>query len=886
MPLSAGDKLGPYEIVAPIGKGGMGEVYRAHDPRTGRDVAIKVSAERFNERFDREVRAVAALNHPNICSLFDVGPNFLVMEYIEGEAPQGPLPLEAALRIARQICDALEAAHDKGITHRDLKPANIKIKPDGTVKVLDFGLAKVEPSSAVSQSENSPTLSMAATQMGVILGTAGYMSPEQARGKAVDKRADIWAFGVVLYEMVTGHRLFEGEDLTDTLASVVKIDPDLGKAPVELRRLLEKCLQKDPRKRLRDIGDVWGFLDDGRATSPQAASVPRKRAWLWPAIAALCAILAAGAVIAWAPWRAEPLKPLVRLEVDLGADVALPAPNGPATYIALSPDGMRLAYVASVAGAPSRLYTRRLDQAKATELPGTLGASSPFFSPDGQWIGFYTGTRVAKISVDGGAVVPLADGTPGADAAWGADDSILLAGSLIRGMRRLPSSRGSVGTSPAATNAQVRVTDLESGEIGHVQPQFLPGGKFALFSAIHQAPNPDTGTIEAIPLAGGQRKVVASGGLSGLYLPSGHLVYANKSTLFAVPLDMDKLETRGNPSPVLDDVRVNPVTNTADLAFANNGTLVYRTGGAGSASSQVTMQWIDATGKRSPLLAKAGAYANARLSPDGQRVALRLTERGSSDIAIYDPQRDAMTKLTFGGAPVDNPIWSSDGRFVIFNSVGVGLAWARADGAGQPQPLINSKSLLVPWSMSPDGKQLAFFEVGAADGWIYTLEVTQESGALQAGKPARFFESKFVDVQPVFSPDGRWIAYQTSNAGKEVVVRPFPPPAASAPGGKWQVSTDGGANARWSRNSRELLYQSGDQIMAVSYTVNGDSFAAERPRLKIDKLGGATQWDMAPDGRIAVLTPAGSVQASTTEHTVVFLQNFFDELRRRVPTGK
>ncbi len=616
-------------------------------------------------------------------------------------------------------------------------------------------------------------------------------------------------------------------------------------------------------------------------------TVPRKRAWLWPAIAALFAVLAAGAVLAWAPWRTEPLKPLVRLEVDLGADVALPTPNSPSTYLALSPDGMRLAYVASVAGAPPRLYTRRLDQANASELPGTVGAQSPFFSPDGQWIGFYSGTKVVKISVEGGAVVPLADGTPGADAAWGADDSILLAGTLTRGMRRLPSSRGLVGNGPAGTSAEATLTDLESGEIGHVQPQFLPGGKFALFSAIHQAANADTGTIEAVPLSGGPRKVVASGGLYGLYLPSGHLVYANKSTLFAVPFDVDQLETRGNPAPVLDDLRVNPVTGNGDVAFANNGTLVYRTGGADSASSQVTIEWIDAAGKRSPLLAKAGAYGGARLSPDGQRVALGLTEGGSSDIAIYDPQRDAMTKLTFGGAPSGNPMWSSDGRFVIFSSAGVGLAWTRADGAGQPQPLIKGKGLLVPWSMSPDGKQLAFFEVGAPDGWLYTVEVTEEGGALKAGKPALFFESKFVDVQPEVSPDGRWIAYQTNEAGQfEVAVRPFPPPASSAPGGKWQISTGGGTSPRWSRNSRELLYQSGDKIMAVSYTVNGDSFAAEKPRVKIDKLGVATQWDVAPDGRIAVLTPEGSAQGPPAEHTVVFLQNFFDELRRRVPTGK
>src|SRR6266852_821135 len=391
MPLSAGDKLGPYEILAPIGKGGMGAVYRAHDPRTGRDVAVKVSAERFSERFDREVRAVASLNHPNICHLYDVGPNYLVMELVEGSTlaeriKEGPIPGEEALAIAKQIVEALDAAHEKSIVHRDLKPGNVMLKPDRSVKVLDFGLAKIGPRTASSGDEqdveHSPTISMAATQAGVILGTAAYMSPEQARGKAVDKRADILAFGVVLYEMVTGKRLFQGEDLTETLAAVVKEKPDLSDAPPQVRRLIQRCLEKDPRKRLRDIGDVWELLDEEAPVVPGAPEAPSgwKPVLAWAA-AAIFAVVAAVAL--WALWRAtSPVdRPLVRLDVDLGADVSLPpvAESNRGSGVAVSPDGMRLAYVS---GTPPKLFTRRLDQPKATELPGTQGAFAPFFSAD------------------------------------------------------------------------------------------------------------------------------------------------------------------------------------------------------------------------------------------------------------------------------------------------------------------------------------------------------------------------------------------------------------------------------------------------------------------------------------------------------------------------
>jgi serine/threonine-protein kinase len=431
MPLAEGAELGPYQIRSLIGQGGMGEVYLARDPRLDRDVAIKVSAARFTERFEREARTVAQLNHPNVCTLYDVGPNFLVMEFVEGETlaeriKSGPIPLDEGLKLANQIIDGIEAAHEKGITHRDLKPANIKIKPDGPIKILDFGLAKVGPEAgqrAAPPSENSPTLTMGLTEAGAILGTAAYMSPEQAKGKTVDKRADIWAFGVVLHEMLTGERLFQGGDMGDTMAAVIMKEPDLSAAPERVRRLLERCLEKDPRRRLRDIGDARMLLEEGGATSPaQATSRPHKQPWLAWIVAALVLV---AAVLGFGWWQAtrSPALPLVRFDVDLGADVALAQilESG----VTLSPDGTRLAYAASVAGGPTRLYIRRLDEPKAVEIPGTDGAGSPFFSPDGQWVGFNVGNppKLAKVSVEGGAVVPLAD--LGILASWGEDGSIV-----------------------------------------------------------------------------------------------------------------------------------------------------------------------------------------------------------------------------------------------------------------------------------------------------------------------------------------------------------------------------------------------------------------------------------------------------------------------------
>jgi Tol biopolymer transport system component/predicted Ser/Thr protein kinase len=870
MPLTAGEKLGPYEILALIGKGGMGEVYRAHDPRTGRDVAIKVSAERFSERFDREVRAVAALNHPNICTLYDVGPNYLVMEFIEGESPKGPLPLEQALRIARQIGAALEEAHEKGITHRDLKPGNIKIKADGTVKVLDFGLAKITPAEAgATLSENSPTISMAATQVGVVLGTAGYMSPEQARGRKVDKRADIWAFGVVLYELVTGRRLYDGEDVTEILAKVIQGETSWVGVPPKVLPLLKSCLEKDPKNRLRDIADGWRLLEP--APVGQASGLFRVS---WAAIGVL--VVALGVAL-WAPWRAEkPVdRPLARLDVDLGADVSLPVASSSGSGVAISPDGTRLVYVS---GTPVKLFTRRLDQPKATELPGTDGATAPFFSPDGQWVGFLARNKVNKISVEGGAVVPLGDITVFAGASWGEDGNILVGQAFSKGLTRIPAGGG----------APEAVTELVNGELAHAVPQILPGGKTALFTA-YQTLDADKASIEVVTLADRHRKTVVRGGTTPRYVATGngagHLIYTNKATLFAVPFDLEKLETRGTAVPILDDIAYQAQTGVGQFNFSRTGTFVYRRGGGSSASRTMTVQWVDSAGKREPLRSKPGVYLSPNLSPDGKRLGLLVTDAGTTDVWVYDPQRDAMTRLTFGGAAYTSPVWSPDGQYVMFGSVGNGMMWTRSDGASQPQPLTQSKSIQVPLSFAPDGKRLAYIELAGAPQ-IWTVPVELQGGQWKPGKPELFLKSQFTDQDPAFSPDGRWLAYDSNEQGKaEVWVRPFPPPS-SGQGGKWQISNSGGTFPHWSRSGHDLLYQSGDQIMAVSYTAKGDTFVADKPRVWLAKLGG-TNWDLAPDGkRVAVVTPEDSPEAPKQEHEVVFLQNFFDELRRKAPLAK
>jgi serine/threonine protein kinase len=876
MPLQPGEKLGAYEILSTLGKGGMGEVYRAHDSRLKRDVAIKVSTAQFSERFEREAQAIAALNHPHICQLYDVGPNYLVMEYIEGTALKGPLPVDQALKYAAQICDALDAAHKKSITHRDLKPANILLTRQG-IKLLDFGLAKLG-SSGIGQAAKPPdgdTLTMALTGKNEIVGTLYYMSPEQLQaqgnGQEVDARSDIFSFGLVLYEILTGKRAFQGSSPASVIAAIMERPaPSIATiAPPALDRLLQRCLAKDPDDRWHSARDLKAELEWIASASESVPAAPDGISWRgrFPWITAVCVLAAIEAVTLWAPWRAiqSADRPLVRLDVDLGADVSLPAPFTGGSGVIVSPDGARLVYAS---GTPVKLFTRRLDQQKADELQGTEGASSPFFASDGLWVGFLARGKLNKISVEGGPIVPLGDDvTAFAGASWGEDGSIVVSHAFDKGLLRI-----TAGGPPAP------LLELGSRELALAIPQILPGGNAVLFSA--------GSAIEVVTLADRHRKKVAPAGQSAHYLATGngagYLIYTNKATLFAVPFDLDKLETRGTPVPILDEIAYQPQTLTSQFDVSRTGTLVYRKG-SDSTPGTMTIQWIDPAGKKEPFLAKPGAYSDPKLSPDGKRLVLLGSQGGKQDVWIYDQQRDALSHLTSGGTGYTHAIWSTDGQNVVFGALGQGILSIRADGAGQPQVLTQSKNLQFPWSFSPDGKRLAYVERAGAPQ-IWTLSLEQQGGQGKPATPEPFIKSQFSDQSPMFSPDGRWLAYESNEQGRfEVYVVPFPTPS-SGTGRKWQISNSGGSGARWS--GHDLLYQSGDQIMAVSYTVKGDLFEPEKPRVWIAKFGG-TQWDLARDGkRIAVITPADSAGAAKQDHEVVFLENFFDLLRRRAPIGK
>ena len=881
--MAPGTRLGPYEILAPIGEGGMGDVYKARDTRLDRIVALKTSKTEFSERFEREARAVAALNHSNICTLHDVGPNYLVMEYIEGAPLKGPLPLEQALKYGAQICDALDAAHKKGITHRDLKPANIMVTKTG-LKLLDFGLAKM----AQAVGPQDATVRMALTGKNEILGTLYYMSPEQlqaqANGQEIDARSDIFSFGIVLYEMLTGKRAFDGPSAASVIAGIMERPaPSIAKiAPPALDRLLQRCLAKDPDDRWQSARDLKAELEWIAIASPQAVvleGVTRNRLLPWIIAAGLAVALFGVSWIAYLATRPAELKPLVRLDLDLPVDVASTYGGvGPAAI--LSPDGTRLVYVSN-----GKLSYRRLDQPKPTELAGTEGAYLPFFSPDGHWVGFFAGDKLKKVSLEGGVPVALCDIQVARGGSWGEDGNIIAA----------LHANGSLSKIPAVGGTPTPLLELAAGEFTQRWPQVLPGGQAVLLTSNIVGIGFNTAKIEVLSLKDHHRKVLLEGGSFGRYLPSGHLTYVINGTLFSVPFDLDSLEVRGAPAPVLEGIAYSTITGGPQLSSTETGMFLYRKGGV-TGQTKTTVLWLDSDGNAQPLLTKPDSYSNPQLSPDGQRLAVEISNGLTRDIWIYEWKRDTMARLTFDVGNAIAPLslaWSPDGRYIVFAG-NDGIYWIRSDGAGKPQRLTQvttSSRVQLPASFTPDGKRLAFYDrlrfasalETTSKDILFTLALESDERGLLGGKPELFLDGA---RNPMFSPDGHWLAYVSTESGSnQVFVRAFPDK-----GGKWQISNDGGLNPVWSPNGRELFFRSNkSRIMVASYTVKGASITVNKPKLWSDRMLAAFNYSsyglfsMVPDGkRIAALLPVEDAEAKPgQENKMVLLLNFFDELRRK-----
>jgi serine/threonine protein kinase len=886
MPLSVGDKLGPYEILLQIGEGGMGEVYKARDTRLDRVVAIKVSKQEFTERFEREARAVAALNHPRICQLYDVGPNYLVFEYVEGEPLEGPVAREKALEYASQICDALDAAHSKKITHRDLKPANILVTKQG-VKLLDFGLAKMDKPVAVGQE----TVTMALTSQGQILGTLLYMSPEQLQGKEVDARSDIFSFGCVLYELLTGKRAFDGASPASVIAAILERPaPSVAEvAPAALDRLLKRCLEKEPDKRWQSVSDLKWALEDlqvpGASSQPEPRAARSRLPWT---VAAILALVTLGIGV-WALWATRAVEhPLVRMNVDLGPE----AVAGTNSTVAVSPDGTRIVFPIRGSDGKQRLATRLLSEVKANPLEGTENGSDPFISPDGRWIGFFAEGKLKKISIQGGALITLCDAPQLLGASWGEDGNIIATlSSSIAGLSIIESTGGTPR----------KLTTLSQGEVTQRWPQLMPGGNAVLFSAAPSSISSQNGAVDALILKTGQKKVLVREAYFGRYLPGrgtlGTLAYIRDGTLFGVPFDSSRLEVRGNPVALLQDVATNPSDGSAQFDFASgpsgSGIFIYRRGSKDDERWPVVA--LDSSGKITPLVATPARYFTPRWSPDGQRLALAEDSGNRRDLVVYDLQRDTISRLTFTQQSNYYPIWTSDGKHLAFRFESTdryAIGWMRSDGAGKTKILRESGSPIMPNSLSPDGRHLAYQEQGkdaSFDLWTLALDLTDPDRP-KAGNPELFLSTPANEARPAFSPDGRWIAYYSDESGKtEIYVRPFPP-LASGSGGKWQVSNGGGLNEIWSRDGRQLFFESLDgHIMVADYATQGDSFLPGKPRVwsptPIRQTGLVMNLDLAPDGKRFAVFPAANPANDKSPLQITFLMNFFEDVRRKVAEG-
>jgi eukaryotic-like serine/threonine-protein kinase len=904
MPLSAGTRLGPYEIVALIGAGGMGEVYRARDTRLNRDVAIKVLRDLARNpdrvaRFTREAQTLASLNHQNIAYIHGLEESgdvrALVMELVEGEDLAqrlwgGAIPLDDALSIAKQIAEALEAAHDQGIIHRDLKPANIKLRPDGTVKVLDFGLAKLTHPEAIADRIDvtvSPTITSPAkmTGIGVVLGTAAYMSPEQAKGYEADRRCDIWAFGCVLYEMLTGRRAFDGEDRTDVLGAVVRLEPNWDALPAEVpqpvRTLLHSCLVKDRRRRVATMSTALFVLDksaDLAAPAGTASAAPLPRTpWWRRVVSPVAAALVASAVVGAGVWLV--VRPtagrVTRTTISNSGPAALAAVGGDRD-LAITPDGSRIAYV----GNQSRqLFVRALDSLE----PVAVFTGAPrglFVSPDGQWIGFVDNvTTLKKVAVTGGPAVTLAtlDGSGPRGATWGPDNTVIVAtNSGATGLQRveLASGRTTVLTRP----------DRAKGEADHVWPELLPGGRAVLFTIAPVTGGLDAAQVAVLDLQDGARRILVPGASHAHYVPSGHLIYAAAGALWAVAFDVTRLEMRGTPVLAVRDV-VTTATGGMDAMVAGDGTLAYVSGRGGFAMNRVLV-WVDRQGRETPIPAPPRAYAQPRLSRDGTRVAVAAQDQ-ELDIWVWDLGRTTLTRVTFDPDFDSYPVWTRDSLRVIFSSQREGarnLFWQAADGTGTVERLTDSPNQQNAVSVSPDGRQLIFTETAPKTGEdIMQLELDGSR------RVAPLVQSQSIERNGMVSPDGRWLAYESNESGRfEISVRPFP----DVNRGHWQVSTGGGTRPLWAPSGQELVYVSPTGALMRVGVERAPTWAATPPAQLVKEgyvtmLGSLSgrSYDIAPDGqRFLVIKEGGGADQSAAPPSLVVVQHWLEELKRLVPT--
>jgi serine/threonine-protein kinase len=893
-----------YRIVSRIGSGGMGEVWRARDDRLDRDVAIKVLPASFAadadrlRRFEQEARATSALNHPNILTIYDIGEHdgtpYIVAELLEGDELRAqldgtPLPVRKSLEYARQIASGLAAAHERGIIHRDLKPENVFVTKDGRVKILDFGLAKlIEPPDRTPPGEDAPTRRVS-TEPGVVMGSPGYMSPEQLRGAAIDNRSDIFAFGAILYEMLSGVRAFRGGSTAETISSILREDPpDISatnrSVSPALERIVRRCLEKNPEERFHSAGDLAFAIEAISATSGQTGSdamtavlgttAPRlaaerrgSRGWLPWTIAAVL-LLTTLALVPFAVAylrRTEPMRPVVRFQIPAPANTGLNLIRLPA--VAISPDGSTLVFAATENGV-SHLYLRRSDDVAIKPLAGTDGASDPVFSPDGKWISFVADSNIKKVTLDG-AVTPIVKVGDARGVTWDGNDALIYSPEPTAALFRVSASGGEP--------QQISQLDAGKKERSHRWPVVLPNGKAVLFTVGTQD-SPDSyeaSNIEAVVLATGERRVILQGASMARYSPTGDLIFARGGTLYAIPFDQDTLATRGTPTAVLQGVSGDQTTGAVHFTIAGDGTLAFVPGGNGANMRRIV--WADRAGGVQPLNLPPNQYNDLRISPDGTRAALIVGSVLNGDVWVYDFAKGTSTRLTFTSNNA-SPYWSPDGKYVYYSEVHPSGQWTKlfrkpADGSRDAEQVGDINSTAFIKAIGPDGLTAVIdCDMNTSRGNIWQVPLTLGAQAIP------LVSTQFNEFAAALSPDGRWLAYQSNESGRaEVYVRDL-----SGSGGRWQVSTSGGEEPHWSHDGRVLYYRNNDQFMSVAVTTH-PSFEAAAPQNLFGGLFDArtvsgVSYDVAPQGNRFLMLRLADEGAPPAQVEVVL--NWASELRK------